>query len=237
MARRRLEARLAGRAGVDRHIEDLGQIAAVEEGGEGIVETMIAQEDEHLVTSAVAAFQLGSSLRVIQVAAQKVATVIRGLRAYSRVDEETVSDVDVRTGIEDSLIVHQHEMRDGIEVVRSFDDIPPIRARPAELNQVWSNLIRNAVQAMDGRGRLTIAVRAADAGVEIGVSDTGCGIPPEVCGRIFEPHFSTKRGTEFGLGLGLAIARSIVDHHGGRIVVDSQPGATTFRIWLPKEAP
>lgn len=234
-ARRRLEARFAGNELAGHHLAALSQIAAVGDIGEALVDAIVEQNDGPGTAAAIAAFELGTSLRVIQVGADKLAAVVRGLRAYSRVDEETVTLTDLRTSVEESLIVHQHEMRHGIEVVRRFDEVAPIPARPAELNQVWSNLIRNAVQAMNGHGQLTITIREQAGGVQVQIADTGSGIPPDHLTHIFEPHFSTKRGTEFGLGLGLAIVRSIVDRHRGSIEVHSEPGATTFQVWLPRE--
>ena len=180
---------------------------------------------------------LGGALRTIQLGASRVSQVVCSLRLYSRLGEDTVGESDVRSGLEDALVLHQHEMRSGIEVVRDFQDVPLIRARPAELNQVWSNLVRNAIQAMEGKGLLRIAVQEVEDGVLVTIADTGCGIPQETIAKIFEPHFTTKRGTtEFGLGLGLAIVRSIVERHHGNVRVESRPGATTFTVRLPRKA-
>jgi signal transduction histidine kinase len=100
--------------------------------------------------------------------------------------------------------------------------------------QVWTNLIHNAIQAMEGKGKLEIVVREQDNYVIVQVTDSGCGIPPEIQERIFEPFFTTKPLGE-GSGLGLDIVKKIVNKHEGRIEVESVPGETTFRVWLPRE--
>ena len=143
-------------------------------------------------------------------------------------------------GIEDTLVILSHQLKygeNGVNVKRSFGSLPPITAYVGELNQVWTNLIHNAIQAMDGRGEILIETkRARTASVEVAIQDTGPGIPADVAPRIFEPFFTTKAKGE-GTGLGLSICARIVEKHGGTIRVESQPGRTRFEVRLPVEGP
>ncbi len=130
-----------------------------------------------------------------------------------------------------------HKLRAGVTVVRDYaPDVPTIDAYPGELNQVWANLVDNAVGAMEGSGALRITTRLDGDAVVVAVTDTGPGMSPEVAARVFEAFYTTKdvgRGT----GLGLDIARRIVvERHGGSIDVDTGPGGTTFRVRLPRRA-
>jgi signal transduction histidine kinase len=126
-----------------------------------------------------------------------------------------------------------HKLRD-VTVVRRFDEVPRIDAFPGELNQVWTNLVDNAVDAMAGSGTLTLSTRAEPDAVVVEVEDTGAGMPPEVAARAFEAFFTTKDVGQ-GTGLGLDIARRIVvDRHGGAVDIDSVPGRTVLRVRLPR---
>ena len=123
----------------------------------------------------------------------------------------------------------------GAEVVRQYGDLPKIQCRPGELNQVWTNLVSNAVEAMDSKGTLTVQTDAPDPKlVRVRITDTGAGIPPANLPHIFDMNFTTKRGqAQFGLGMGLVICRQIVTRHGGTITVESRPGHTCFTVELP----
>lgn len=175
-------------------------------------------------------------LRVNDVAVERMATLVRSLRSFGRLDRAEVDWVDLHEGIESTLAILAHETRE-VELVLAFGDLPRVRCHPDQLNQVWMNLTVNAVQAMDGAGTLTIRTARDGDAVTVAFSDTGCGIPPDNLARIFEPGFTTKSG-RVGMGLGLLITRRIIDHHNGRILVDSEPGAgTTFTIQLPIAGP
>ncbi|MBI3923930.1 MAG: cyclic nucleotide-binding domain-containing protein [Armatimonadetes bacterium] len=180
--------------------------------------------------------ELGATLRTLTAAAGRATAVVRALRAYVRPDLESVERVDVRHGLEDTLTVYAHQLQ-GLVVERQYAPAPAIQARPAELNQVWSNLISNAIEALEGRGRLTIRLGPERGGVRVAVHDTGCGIPPEIAERIFELRFSTWGGRRSGLGLGLSLALESVQRHGGTMGFESRPGDTTFEVWLPPEPP
>ncbi|HEX3697306.1 MAG TPA: ATP-binding protein [Polyangia bacterium] len=165
--------------------------------------------------------------------------IVGALKRYSRLDEAPLERVDVHAGLEDTLVILQHQLKsgeNGINVKRSYGKIPHISAYVGELNQVWTNLIHNAVQAMGGSGTLVIETTVEDGDVQVAIQDSGPGIPDDVASRIFEPFFTTK-GKGEGTGLGLAIASRIVEKHGGRIRVTSEPGRTRFEVRLPIEGP
>ena len=178
--------------------------------------------------------RIGTTLRNVDAASRRIVKLVGSLRSYSRSDE-IVEQFDVRAGIEETLLLLDHELGH-VHVETSYAaDIPRISGYPGDLNQVWTNLITNAIQAMDeDDARLSIAVTAAGNDVSVSVTDNGHGIPEENLERIFEPSFTTKAGrVEFGLGLGLQIVKDIVVRHNGSITVDSEPGRTSFRVLLP----
>ena len=183
----------------------------------------------------------GAALRGIQQATQRVLALVGGLRAYLRggeADEPFVDDVDVAQGIDDALRLLGHRLRRAT-VERRYEPVPPISGQPGALQQVWTNLLANAIEAAGEQVRLDLGVEPAetdtgDPAVRVTVADDGPGIPPEHQERIFEPRFTTKHGqVTFGVGLGLSISRRIVEAHGGTISVDSQPGRTVFTVVLP----
>ena len=165
----------------------------------------------------------------------RVSELVSAVKAYTYMDRGRRQDVDVHAGIETTLTILGHKLREGrIEVVRDYDrELPRLEASGSELNQVWTNLIDNAIDAIDGGGTIRIATRRADEAVEVEVADDGPGIPPEVQARLFEPFFTTKDVGQ-GTGLGLDIARRIVQAgHRGTIEVRSAPGDTRFIVRLP----
>jgi signal transduction histidine kinase len=138
--------------------------------------------------------------------------------------------------VETLLTLYHNQMRNGVEVIRDYHPIPPVICYADELQQLWNNLIQNALQAMAYRGKLTVSMRQVGDRVVISIADNGHGIPAEIQGKIFEPFFTTK-GMGEGNGLGLSIVQNIVDRHGGQVRVESQPGRTEFTIELPIELP
>jgi signal transduction histidine kinase len=141
-------------------------------------------------------------------------------------------DSNIHEGLETVLTLYYNKIKHTVEVRRQYGRIPPVACYPDELNQVWTNLIHNALQAMEYRGTLTIRTEAQDQDVAVSITDSGSGIPEDVRQRIFEPFFTTKPQGE-GSGLGLDIARKIVEKHQGDIQVESRPGETTFSVKLP----
>jgi signal transduction histidine kinase len=148
-------------------------------------------------------------------------------------DQAPVQEIDVHEGIENTLIILGHKL-DGIEVSRDYDrNLPRISAYGSELNQVWTNLIDNALHALNGRGQIRIRTARENGSVLVEITDNGPGIPDEIRGRIFEPFFTTKAvGQGTGLGLNL-VHRIVVKQHHGDIEVYSEPGNTRFVVHLP----
>ncbi|NEP27660.1 ATP-binding protein, partial [Moorena sp. SIO3I6] len=146
-------------------------------------------------------------------------------------------DAQITDGIDTVLTLYHNQLKHGVDVYRNYDDsLPVIGCYPDELNQVWTNLIHNALQAMENKGTLTINVRQQDDQIKVSITDTGKGIPPEIQPKIFQPFFTTKPAGE-GSGLGLDIVRKIVEKHHGHMEVDSVPGETTFTVSLPIQQP
>ena len=170
----------------------------------------------------------------ILLGSEMISRIVRAVKSYAYLDQAPVKTVDITSGIEDTLMILQHKIKQGVTVQRDFaPDLPPVEAYAGELNQVWTNLIDNAVQAMDGKGVLELHVRQIGEMIEVRIADDGPGIPQSVQSRIFDPFFTTKpQGV--GTGLGLHIVRNIVvNRHRGRIDVTSRPGRTEFTILLP----
>jgi signal transduction histidine kinase len=174
----------------------------------------------------------------IEDATSRVSSLVSAAKQYSQMDRAAHQWIDVHGGLDSTLVMLHHKIGNGIKVVKEYDrSLPQIPAHPAELNQVWTNLIDNAVQAMGGVGTLTIRTSREDDFVLVAISDTGQGIPPELKKRVFEPFFTTKAVGE-GTGLGLDISyRIVVNGHGGDIFVESEPGDTTFTVRLPLSEP
>jgi signal transduction histidine kinase len=165
---------------------------------------------------------------------RRVSELVDAVRSYSQMDRGSLQPTDVTEGIENTLVMLGHKLRNGVVVQRDYPvDVPHVEAYPGELNQVWTNLIDNAVDAMDGSGTLTLSTRRDGTGVVVEIADTGPGMPSEVVERAFEAFFTTKEVGK-GTGLGLDIARRIVvERHGGAITVDTGSHGTTMRVALP----
>lgn len=176
-------------------------------------------------------------LAELQMALGRISDIVAAVKGYSYLDQGPVQRVDVRVGLEQTLTILRHRLKE-VEVRREIaDDLPPIEAYGSELNQVWTNLIDNAIDAMGGTGVLTIAAQPGPAdGVRVWVCDSGPGIPPEVRQRLFEPFYTTKEPGR-GTGLGLHISHNVVARHGGRIEVSTEPGRTCFTVTLPAALP
>ncbi|MBY8875664.1 histidine kinase [Micromonospora sp. PLK6-60] len=173
-------------------------------------------------------------MREIDEAVGRIATLVGAAKQYSQLDRAPFQVVDVHDLLDATLVMFKAKVPGGVRVVREYDrELPPLPAYAAELNQVWTNLIDNALGAMGERGVLTLRTARAGDMLVVEVADTGPGIPPEVRPRIFEPFFTTKPVGE-GTGLGLDISYRIVVHkHHGDLRVESAPGATVFRVLLP----
>jgi PAS domain S-box-containing protein len=168
--------------------------------------------------------------------AERVKEIVDNLRTFSRVDTTAKSPVDLREGIESTLSLLYHEYKNRVDIVRDYGDVPTLLGHPGKLNQVFMNLLHNAIQAIEGTGTVKIRTAVEDGHAVVSFSDTGVGIPPETIKNIFDPFFTTKEVGK-GTGLGLSISYSIVRDHGGRIEVASKVGVgTTFTIRLPLDS-
>ncbi|HIK33985.1 MAG TPA: GHKL domain-containing protein [Oscillatoriales cyanobacterium M59_W2019_021] len=175
-----------------------------------------------------------TSTKTIVTAAERAGKIVFALKTYARYDRTgQKTKANIIEGIETILTLYQNQLKHGVEVVRNFDSsLPKISCYPDELNQVWTNLIHNALQAMDNKGKLVIDACQTDGKIEVSITDSGAGISPEVLPKIFQPFFTTKPPGE-GSGLGLDIVRKIIEKHQGTIEVDSVPGKTKFTVSLP----
>jgi signal transduction histidine kinase len=173
-------------------------------------------------------------LREIGHGTERIAEIVKALKGYSYMDQAPIQAVDVREGLNDTLVMLSSKLREGIKVDLDFaEDLPPIQGYGSELNQVWTNLIDNAIAAMNSKGALELKAYQDEDWIVVEVADNGPGIPVEAQEKIFDPFFTTKAPGE-GTGLGLNISHGIiVEKHGGQISVESRPGATRFTIRLP----
>ena len=187
----------------------------------------------------VRALESDSLLDEITEAAGRISALLTSAKQYTQMDRAPLQTFDVHEGLDATLTMLGHKLGDGIDVVRDYDrSLPHIAAFPGELNQVWTNLIDNAVDAMEGHGTLTVRTRPdPDDRLVVEIGDTGPGVPDEVRSRIFEPFFTTKAMGK-GTGLGLDIAwRIVVGRHHGDIRLESEPGDTRFQVILPLQEP
>ena len=182
-----------------------------------------------------ASANIDSLLHEVTMAGERISEIVGAVKSYTYLDQAPVQRIDVRKGLDDTLVILRSKLRAGVDVTRYYaPNLPEIEAYGSELNQVWTNLVDNAVDAMDGRGAIDIyADPTDDGGVQVKICDTGPGIPPEVLPRLFEPFFTTK-APGVGTGLGLQITHSVVSRHGGRIEIESEPGkGACFIVTLP----
>jgi signal transduction histidine kinase len=183
-------------------------------------------------------FAVSTLLSEVKESTRRISELVGAVRSYSQMDRASLQPIDVADGLNSTLVMLTHKIGSGITVVRDFaPDLPVIEAYAGELNQVWTNLIDNALDAMDGTGTLRLSSRLDGESVVVEIADTGAGMPPEVAHRAFEVFFTTKEVGK-GTGLGLDIAqRVVVEHHGGEIAIASQPGNTVLSVRLPLRAP
>jgi len=179
-------------------------------------------------------YAIYSLLSEISLGSGRIAEIVKALKTYTYMDQAPVQSVDLREGLENTLIILHSKLKRGVTVVREYaDDLPVIEAYASELNQVWTNIIDNAIDAMEGEGTLVVRTRKEDPWVVVEIEDSGPGIPEEIQSKIFDPFFTTK-GAGQGTGLGLNISRNlIVQKHHGEMSVMSEPGSTCFAVRLP----
>ncbi len=180
-----------------------------------------------------ASVEVADVLNEIESSASRISDLVSAIKEYTFMDQTTVQSVDLVKGLETTLVIMNHKLRKGVEVKRDYRDTPLlVDSFGSELNQVWTNIIDNAIDAMSGKGELRIHTSLQNGCAYVEIGDNGPGIPPEIEPRIFEPFFTTKRVGE-GTGLGLDTVQRIVRKHRGNVQVDSKPGDTRFQVWLP----
>jgi signal transduction histidine kinase len=170
--------------------------------------------------------------------AERISETVKAVKQYSYLDQAPIQLVDLHEGLDNTLVIMKHKLKQGVTVRKDYDaSLPRVEAYASELNQVWTNLIDNAIDAMDGQGEITIRTRGLDSRVQVKITDNGPGIPASVLPRIFDAFFTTKE-PGVGTGLGLHITYNIiVQKHFGDIRAESRPGETTFTVTLPLTLP
>jgi signal transduction histidine kinase len=208
----------------------LDTVAAAVGDGDGAMENAIRWLNHAIETELL--------MSEIEDATTRVSTLVAAAKQYSQMDRAPFQTVDVHTLLDSTLLMLGRKIGDGVTVMKDYDrTLPAIPAYAGALNQVWTNLIDNAVSAMDGAGTLTVRTAADEDSLLVEIGDTGPGVPPEIRERIFEPFFTTKPVGE-GTGLGLDISwRIVVNKHHGDLRVSSVPGNTTFQVRLPLRPP
>jgi len=201
---------------------------------EPVVATFTAEHLDPVLQWLGAGLTAQQLMEEIDRASKAISDIVRSVKSYAYLDQAPVQDVDLAMSLDDTLMILNHKIKQGVAVTRMYEPaLPRIEAYAGELNQVWTNIIDNAVQAMNGSGKLEVGAKRLGDEVEVLIADSGPGIPDEVGQRIFEPFFTTK-AQGVGTGLGLHIAHNIVvNRHRGRIGFTSRPGRTEFRIVLP----
>jgi signal transduction histidine kinase len=202
-----------------------------------VLESLLANLDSAAAHAAVervaASAELAILLKVIESSTSRISDLVRTIKEYTYLDQAPVQDVDIVRSLETTLTLFNHKLRDGVTVQREYQPVPLlVNSFGSELNQVWTNLIQNAIDAMAGKGELWVRTFREEHYVVVEIGDNGSGIAPEVRSHIFEPFFTTK-GVGEGTGLGLDTVQRIVRKHRGDIHVSSTPGDTRFQVWLP----
>jgi signal transduction histidine kinase len=219
---------------------DLWQLAA-ELAQRGIkpsaLESLFANLDADTARAALvriaASVEIASLLKEIEHSTSRISDLVGAIKEYTFMDQSPRQNVDVVKSLETTLTILNHKLKRGVTVQRDYQPVPLlVNSFGSELNQVWTNLIDNAIDAMNGKGQLRVRTYRDDGCVVVEIGDNGPGISPEIKSHIFEPFFTTKAVGE-GTGLGLDSVQRIVRKHSGNIQVNSKPGDTRFQVWLP----
>ena len=180
-----------------------------------------------------ASLEVWSLLDQIESSTTRISDLVRAIKEYTFMDQSPVQNVDIVKSLENTLTILNYKLKHGVTVERDYGTVPLlVNSFGSDLNQVWTNIIDNAIDAMKGKGKLRLRTYSEDNFVIVEIVDNGPGIPEDIQARIFEPFFTTKKVGE-GTGLGLDTVQRIVKKHKGTITVDSKPGQTCFQIWLP----
>ncbi len=203
----------------------------------GELESLFATLDADTARAALvrisAALEVANLLNEIESSTSRISDLVRAIKEYTYMDQAPVQNVDIVKSLETTLTILNHKLKKGVAVQRDYQRVPLlVNSFGSELNQVWTNIIDNAIDAMGGKGELRVRTYRQDSCVVVEIGDNGPGISPEVQSHIFEPFFTTK-GVGEGTGLGLDTVQRIVKKHRGNIQVSSKPGDTRFQVWLP----
>jgi signal transduction histidine kinase len=202
-----------------------------------VLESLFASLDTDTARAALvrisASVEVANLLKEIESSTSRISDLVAAIKEYTYMDQAPVQNVDVVKSLETTLTILNYKLRRGVELQRDYQRIPLlVNSFGSELNQVWTNLIDNAIDAMGGKGELRVRTYRDDSCVVVEIGDNGPGISPEIKSHIFEPFFTTK-GVGEGTGLGLDTVQRIVKKHRGTIQVSSRPGDTRFQVWLP----
>ncbi|PMH46653.1 ATPase [Vibrio sp. 10N.286.49.B3] len=179
----------------------------------------------------------GTTLRSINVCAQRIADMVRSLKGYARPDDESLQVVDIHEGIEDTLVIFENRLKRH-NLTKEYQPLPEIQCQPVVLQQVWTNLISNALDALPSQGQLLVKTELSNINnreyIVISIRDDGCGMSEDVIEKIFELNYTTKKEGHFGLGIGLSVCQQIINSHNGWIKAESKPGLyTLMQVGLP----
>jgi signal transduction histidine kinase len=202
-----------------------------------VLESLFANLDGDTARAALvrisASVEVASLLYEIESSTSRISDLVGAIKEYTYMDQSPVQNIDIVRSLETTLTILNHKLKQGVVVQRDYQRVPLlVNSFGSELNQVWTNIIDNAIDAMGGKGELRVRTYREDACVLVEIGDNGPGISPEIKPHIFEPFFTTK-GVGQGTGLGLDTVQRIVKKHRGNIQVSSKPGDTRFQVWLP----
>ena len=212
---------------------DLARKNVKPEALESLFATLDAATARAALVRIAASVEVATLLNEIESGTSRISDLVRAIKEYTFMDQAPVQNVDIVKSLENTLTILNHKLKHGVTVKRDYEKLPLlVNSFGSELNQVWTNLIDNAIDAMGGKGELRVRTYRDDNCVVVEIGDNGPGISPDIQSHIFEPFFTTK-GVGEGTGLGLDTVQRIVKKHRGNIQVTSKPGDTIFQVWLP----
>jgi signal transduction histidine kinase len=212
---------------------DLARKNVRPEALESLFTTLDADTARAALVRIAASMEIAALLNEIESSTSRISDLVRAIKEYTYMDQTPVQNVDVVKSLETTLTILNHKLKRGVVVQRDYQPVPLlVNSFGSELNQVWTNIIDNAIDAMNGKGELRVRTYREDNCVVVEIADNGPGILPEIRSHIFEPFFTTK-GVGEGTGLGLDTVQRIVKKHRGNIQVTSKPGDTRFQVWIP----
>jgi signal transduction histidine kinase len=212
---------------------DLARKHVKPEALESLFATLDSETARAALVRIAASVEVATLLNEIESGTSRISDLVRAIKEYTYMDQTPLQNVDIVKSLETTLTILNHKLKHGVVVERDYQKIPLlVNSFGSELNQVWTNIIDNAIDAMGGEGKLQVRTYREDNCVVVEIADNGAGISPEIQPHIYEPFFTTK-GVGEGTGLGLDTAQRIVKKHRGNIQFNSKPGDTRFQVWLP----